>query len=648
MTNNDDDDPTPRPLRINKRKRQAAGNQIDAATRRRGATLSYPPTFAESGFNRSARAVTMPSLNHDHSSLREGRSTQPLPLTLNNCLGSLHDAVPSPEAHLKYSSNVFGHTAPREFSFRHRILSRVMSSMIGKSSGSHSSPKENSSRRRSAETPADTHVLSQPINIKRSSSSTVDTSSSLYTSLDTALSEFPAPPVTNLTSPTTFSSLERPRSDHQGHRTLCAPSDIAVLRPEITFTPDTDFLDSNTNQNLFVAVEINAVAEATTRIQYERARGLDVAVIIDNSYVSLDNSTEGCLLMLSRPFASPATLMASCETARFIASLLDPLNDRMAIICTSSLSAEYPDRRTIMPLSSANSRRTKSTVDTIATSTDKPDPFAVDEAVRSATALLEQSTPRDQNNALGPFAFGHIFVLTPNSSGISPELLAHGTLQIHLISTGSVPWKGEAKVRCNGWKMQSMQSQELRSVRYPNDGDPSSLLNQLRATIVDARRGALHGAVSNMVLEIKPSQNCAIEGVIGSRNISSIQPGEKVVALIRLKAGLPPAAGYTLAPRRHRDGLTSPYDDPEKEIDKLLGTTPVTILTAKLKYKHSLFPPDTECTLSTKCRIKRQLYSSEWADIPSKPVTRNQATLEPKSRSALRSTLRPTIHHSKQ
>ena len=311
--------------------------------------------------------------------------------------------------------------------------------------------------------------------------------------------------------------------------------------------------------------------------------------------------------------------MASCETARSIATMLDPVNDRMAIICTDSVSVEHPELLTVMPLSLANPRRTKSTVDTIVGSTGEPNASALDKAIRTAWATLVYSTPREQNSELGPFAFGHIFVLTPNASRIYPELLTHDLIQTHIVSTGSVPWKGQAEVRCNGWKMQSMYGQEMHAVRFSNDNETPNLVSDLQATINDARKGSLHGAVKDMVLDIKPGEDCAVEGVIGSPIIPSIQSGEKVIRLVRLKVGLPPAGGYSLTQLHGHCNPRPESENPEEVLDMLLGTTPVPILTATLKYRHSLLPADTECTLSTTCRVKRQLEPS---DSPPMPVAR--------------------------
>ncbi|KAL8779581.1 MAG: hypothetical protein Q9194_001372 [Teloschistes cf. exilis] len=478
-------------------------------------------------------------------------------------------------------------TVRQETSLKHRVLSRVMHSLLG------------NSRRPLVEACGKDR---QSQDHGRTSTSSAGSDSSL-----SALSEFPEPPVSIIRSSCTLVPPQRQLTDNYPYGTLCAPNEVAIVRPEVKIIPETEILGPDSNQKVFIAVEVSAVAEPSEKYTRNGFCGLDVAVVVDNSL-----------------FASSATLMASCETARYLSSLLDPSNDRMAIVCTSMLSAQAPDLRTIMPLNSVNSRRTKAAVDAIVSSTGRPTVAALDESIRSAMALLEQSTPRDSNGELSPVAFGHIFVLSPNSSRISPELLSHDRLQLHLINTGSVPWRGSAEVRSSGWKIQSTHSKEVHFLSCGQDEDPRSLFQKLRATIAGAHKGSLHGAVSDIVLDIMPGKECAIEGVIGSRSIPCIQPGDTIVALVRLKVGLPPAVGYDLTHRCQREGSSSPCDDPSEELDKLLGTTPVVVLTAKLRYRHSLLRSDTQCTISTSCRMKRQLSPPKWADISSKPIIGGQ------------------------
>ena len=308
--------------------------------------------------------------------------------------------------------------------------------------------------------------------------------------------------------------------------------------------------------------------------------------------------------------------MASCETTRFLASVLDFSNDRIAIICTNSISAENQDLRTILPLSSANPRRIKATVDTIVSSSEKPRSQSLDAAVRSARALLEQSTPQDLNSDLSPNAFGHIFALTANSNGLPEELLKHDKIQLHLICAGSVPWKGERKVRCNGWQLQSKHTSALQAVTRNKDHDQSSLFNRLKTLISEAREGTLHGTLNNIVLDISPGPHCSIEGIIGRKTVPTIQHGEQVTVLMRLMVGCPTTGGYSLMPDSQRACSSPLSNDLDTAFDKLLGTAPATVLTAKLRYQHSLLPTDTRCTSSKICRMRRQTPQSDWDDLP--------------------------------
>ncbi|KAL9001142.1 MAG: hypothetical protein Q9169_000325 [Polycauliona sp. 2 TL-2023] len=612
----DDHGLTPRPLQINKRKRQPSQHDSSARTNlatsglvpavkvRRAATMSYPPTFlkAQSPWDPNtgtkptgpSRAVTLGTVD---SLRRTGPHDFP-PFEPKLSTSSIKGGTRFQSNWRSSPGSGLDHTVRRLPSFRHRMLSRVMNGLIGRSSSSQPTADTSDQRPLSIEgSSSNESAASAPD--QRTSLSTTERSPSISTNFETALFEFPEPPST---MPTSLPLFAQAQPAFQAYRELRAPTDAAIVCPKILITPELDGLDSNKDQKLHVAVEVNASAETGRRTQGDRLYGLDVAVIIDNSL-----------------FASPAALMASCETTRFLSSLLDLSNDRMAIICTSSLGVDHPDLRTLMPLTCISPRRTKATVDAIVGATERPSQLALEGAVRSARALLEQSRPRAENRTLGPSVFGHIFILTSHSSGLPHDLLVHDRMQLHLVCPGSVPWNGEAKSRCNGWKLQSMHSKQLHSSRFVKDEDPWSLFNQLRTTIADARTGSLHGAVSDLVLDLEPGRHCTVENVMGQRKRASIQPGERSVALVTLKIGLAPAAGYTVRSGRRND-LSSPIcHDPDKELDELLGTTPVNILTATLRYKHSLLSSETRCTLTTDCHLRRPLPLARWMDLPRKP-----------------------------
>ncbi|KAL8711339.1 MAG: hypothetical protein Q9220_004236 [cf. Caloplaca sp. 1 TL-2023] len=489
--------------------------------------------------------------------------------------------------------------AQREPTLKHRILSRVMNRLTGKPSDNHPAAEVDRYEPVPSGAVDCNHSSGQPSESGRTSLSTVDSHSGHNKGLERDLPILSEPTNSNQTPPTSATALEHVQRKAQVYRKLCAPSEITALRPEITIIPEVNVVKSDANQNLFVAVEISAVADTLQASSDHQFAGLDVVVIIDNSL-----------------FASPATLMANCEAARLLSSLLAPPNDRIAILCTGLISAEHPNLRTLLPLSYPSPRRTKATVDRIVSSSEKPHRSALDEAIRNARGLLDRPTPHDQDNGLGPLAYGHIFVLTPNSSGIAQELLHHDKIQLHLVSAGSVPWRSEAKVRGNGWKLQSMHTNALHSISYNKKEDTCGLFGRLEAIIQDARSGSRHGAVNDLILDIKSGRNCSIQGVSGNRATSSIQRGEIVVALVRLKVGLPPAGGYAVRSRGVHDDPGPAGNDAVVELDRMLGTTITTVLRAKLKYCHSLLPSNTQCILTKDCQLNRQLQSTAWKDLP--------------------------------
>lgn len=299
--------------------------------------------------------------------------------------------------------------------------------------------------------------------------------------------------------------------------------------------------------------------------------------------------------------------MASCETARFLASLLDPISDRLAILNTMPVDGDVPNPMVVSPLSETTVRNAKSNVDTIVGPNDKPDPEALSTSIALAKKLLTQSQSNKLDSQRRQSVLGHIFVLSPRINGLSPRTLRDDRLQIHLICPGSIPWKAPVKSECNGWKLRSHYTDELQFVTYnKKDADATSLFNRLRGLVFRARRGICSGAISDLVLDINAGPECSIEGVMGRREISSLQPGEVITALVKLRVGAPPAKGYSLSPSENSPQTRSSSHDLTDEIDGLLGTSPITILSAKLKYKHSLLPTGTVCTITAESQLKRE------------------------------------------
>lgn len=304
-----------------------------------------------------------------------------------------------------------------------------------------------------------------------------------------------------------------------------------------------------------------------------------------------------------RLFTSPAALMASCEIARHLAALLDMSDDKLAILSTSPLYPNLPQSRTVQPLNAVDARRVKMAVDSIAGSTEQPDHEVTIEALECAKNILKRSTATMANKG-GRISFGHIFLLTTNPAGIPSSLLHDERLQIHLINPGTVPWKGQRNVECNGWKLRSLYRSEFEFVSLKKDEDETSLFNRLRNVVSHARNGKISGKLTDLVLELNAGNDCSIEAVMGKASHSSLQPGEAILALVKVSIG----QHYPPLPSSSTESLNSLSNSCAlmDELKSILKASSTTLLTAKLQYKYSLLPSKTRCSIIADCNVERE------------------------------------------
>lgn len=306
---------------------------------------------------------------------------------------------------------------------------------------------------------------------------------------------------------------------------------------------------------------------------------------------------------LLRLFTSPATLMASCEIARHLATLLVMSDDKLAILSTSPLYPNLPQSRTVQPLNTVDTRRVKLAVDSIVGSTEQRDHEVTIEALECAKNILKRSTATMANQS-GRISFGHIFFLTTNPAGIPSNLLHDERLQIHLIDPGTVPWKGQRNVECNGWKLRSLYRSESEFVSLNKDEDETSLFNRLRNVVSHARSGKISGKLTDLVLEVNAGNDCSVEAVMGKASYLSLQPGEVILALVKVRVG----QHYHPLPSSSTESLDSPSNSCAlmEELKSILKASSTTLLTAKLKYKYSLFPSKTRCSIIADCNVEQE------------------------------------------
>ena len=305
--------------------------------------------------------------------------------------------------------------------------------------------------------------------------------------------------------------------------------------------------------------------------------------------------------------------MASCETARYLASTLNVITDRMAIICISGVQGS--DSTLIWPLSQVKTHKIKTSLDTITTSRQMPTAEHWKQAIIFARKILMQSPiPNEDNEALQD-TFGHVFVLTGNAAGLSSEPLTDDKLQFHVICPANVPREHHNLIRCNGWKLQSLSGNELNAVSAHKDIDPTSMLNKLRGLIMHARGGKSAGVLNNIFIDVKPGQNCSIEEVMGSTKLSTLHPGESSTVLVKLRFHGPRANKSPLS----QPGTLLDAEEIMNELDEMLRASAVQILRARLKYKHSDLPEGTICSINAYCHLKQQMRGIERGRSESHP-----------------------------
>ncbi|KAL8826080.1 MAG: hypothetical protein Q9191_004023 [Dirinaria sp. TL-2023a] len=296
--------------------------------------------------------------------------------------------------------------------------------------------------------------------------------------------------------------------------------------------------------------------------------------------------------------------------------------DRLAVLSTRPRRTDAPDFNIVSPLSSTSIRQIKSAVDSIVSSTEKPEPAALATALDCAIGLLTDAATQNADSEPQGDAYGHLFVLTSNIHGISPTLLEHEKLSVHVICAGSVPWKGANDVPCNGWRLDAPCSSPLQNMSSRKDVDQRSLFNQLQRIITLARSGKICGKVTDLVLDIQAGPACSIEGVMGSKFVARLCPGEVTTALVKLRVGAAVTGGYTLSHSMQQP--TSPgsasYNDLLNEVEAMLGASSAPILIAKLTYRHSLLPTGTRCSTITAAKLKLSISDVRLDSSPARTM----------------------------
>ena len=319
--------------------------------------------------------------------------------------------------------------------------------------------------------------------------------------------------------------------------------------------------------------------------------------------------------------------MTSCEAAVILASALDQDQDRLAAFCTNSNNFQISDREPILPLSKVNLRRTKKAVDLITCTSDKS---SLSTVIESATAHLLQSTAAYQHESTKRSTTGHVFVFASSFDTVALDVLEHPEFQVHLVCTSALCCTDHDQQASNGWRVCSRYShcEAPKSLSIVRKG--GELQQQLMMVVQHIRFGQCHGQLTDLVVDFEAGAHCSIEGLMGKKSFSSLQPGETISALVKVKIGALPSRKSVLSKLQQSFKTTTGSNDLLKELNALLNETDVAILSAKLKYRHPALSYNTECSIKAEARLKRRTSETEIKrrrpDMES-PTTSNQKAI---------------------
>ena len=303
-------------------------------------------------------------------------------------------------------------------------------------------------------------------------------------------------------------------------------------------------------------------------------------------------------------------LMASCETTRAFASMLNVVTDRMAVLCTSNSnenSSIDANNTTTWPLSRVRTTKLKRVLDGLSGSKERMCSSSWENAIGAAADMLLQSPVLDLETEIVQDTFGMVIVLTAAGANIPRQSMVHESLQFHVVCPLNVPQSKFGMIQCNGWKIRSATTNLPCIVKTTRNIETNSLVRKLHDLIQHARSGRCAGNLSFLSLDLKAASNCSVQEVMGQTDFMTLQPGEEHTVLVKVKMN-----GSLDRNGLLRRAVTMPEmgQDSIEILDKLdemlcLSPKPMKILSARLRYKHSLLPRNTMCDTHGDCRVNR-------------------------------------------
>ena len=339
--------------------------------------------------------------------------------------------------------------------------------------------------------------------------------------------------------------------------------------------------------------------------------------------------TAGADIHILRLSTSPAALMATCEATVYLSTILDTDQDRLAVICTHTPTTKAGTLEVVVPLGETNARKTREAMDLIFGSSKKSDSATVEHALTTAKEILLHSKPHVLMEKPEIATMGHVLLFSSDISNLSADDLNNEMLQIHWACPGPLPWNCQNKVTSNGWQLLPTQEGNGAPTASNQDRDGNGLHTEIFALISHVRGGLDPGRLTDLILEVEAAPYCSIEGEMSKKAYPFLHPGECITALVKVKIGTVPAGPPALSKFPRGSRTPSGSVDLLKEINSVLEES-VPIMTARLRYKHSMLPNDTHCLVESAALLKRfnQDFQKELHSFKSDLLGFNQSQLK--------------------
>ncbi|KAJ9667670.1 hypothetical protein H2201_002205 [Coniosporium apollinis] len=369
---------------------------------------------------------------------------------------------------------------------------------------------------------------------------------------------------------------------------------------------EVEALDASARRTVWAAVEIEGCVSMAAQVPspLNASPGLDVVVIIDNSY------------------ASPKSIENICNVVCSLAATLASPDDRIAVFCASCChSVQDPHLANgclLHALQAVNPRNIQDDLGSLQNTSSNTQSVRLSETIASAVGVLLES-----GHTLDPplrRANGHVIVLSPGLHDSVDSVPDLSPLTVHFVSTSVIPSDFDRlRPLIKGWCMQIFAS------GFGSQADQSSQREALKALIACARYNADPGRITDIYVEIIPSDDCVLTSTIGPCTYPALHAGQTMTLL--LQASVQEVSNKKSQSRSLAKSTTT-VDEAFADLEMLLGEMTTDLFTVKVHYKHSHFPKNTELIAVDTCRVRRPNALSAWRSLPcSKDAERAQSRM---------------------